>query len=53
MDPVVLLLLQLLAKYGPEVFLEAKSLLSKQTVTIADFAALDGLLAKRAEEYFK
>lgn len=53
MDPVVLLLLQLLAKYGPQVFIEAKSLLAKQTVTIADFAALDALLEKRGEDYFK
>lgn len=50
---VIVLLIQVLIKYGPDVFLKVKSLLSKTNVTLEDFAELDNLLAKSGESYFE
>lgn len=49
----LILLLSLLAKYGPEVYARAKSLLAKTTVTFGDTNELDVLLAKTGESYFE
>lgn len=48
----LILLLSLLAKYGLEVYAEARDLMTKTTVTVADMATLDALLAKTGESYF-
>ena len=48
----LILLLSLLAKYGLEVYAKARDLMTKTTVTVADMATLDALLAKTGESYF-
>jgi len=51
-DPTLLLLLQILAKYGPDIYREAVKLLKKTSVTLEDLAALDDLLQKQGKDYF-
>jgi hypothetical protein len=50
---IAVLLIQVLVKYGPGVYAAARSILMKTTVTEADFASLDAILAKDGASYFK
>ena len=50
---VVVALITILAKYGPDAYLKARQILATKEPTEAQWAELDAILLKRGDDYFK
>ena len=49
---VVIALITILAKYGPDAYLKARQILATKEPTEAQWAELDAILLKTGESYF-